>query len=372
MRLILATVAACLLATAPAHACSCAYGSPGERLREAQAAFIGTIVSVRDKEVDGYPSRVLDVRVDEQLKGRLPERIEMTTGQGGGDCGLVEPRAGQRIAQYVFRNRPPYEASICADEDPAVMRRAARPFPPISSTQVPRVVIGGALGADATLAALDARLRPVAVLRTGAVVSAVAVCPGARRVAVLRGDRIEVRRLPDLGAVRFVGRARDAYGVGCLDAAGRHVPAVRSGVLAGRFLVQGAGARVRVRDFVTDRVRTIRARPGDLLAGSPDGRLVAGTRGILDLRTGRLHRRAIGGPATFVSAGRVLLPFSRLLLDQRARVVRRLAAVGFPGLLSGPALVSGDRLRVFAGTRAQDLGRLPAVPRAVALCPRRA
>lgn len=67
-------------------ACSCAeLPSPEEELEVSDAVFSGTVLDVRDR---GNTSKSILLQVKHTWKGVDESQVIITTGQGGGDCGL--------------------------------------------------------------------------------------------------------------------------------------------------------------------------------------------------------------------------------------------------------------------------------------------
>ncbi|HEX4982976.1 MAG TPA: hypothetical protein VFV63_14815 [Ilumatobacteraceae bacterium] len=89
---VLAVVSFLLVATAlvedhEAAACSCIAYTLDSAVADGTAAFVGTAV---DRRVEGSPGStpvVLTFDVAEVVKGELPSRIDVWTGEGDGDCG---------------------------------------------------------------------------------------------------------------------------------------------------------------------------------------------------------------------------------------------------------------------------------------------
>lgn len=70
-----------LLSSSPAYACKCRAPALEESAKDQALVFTGTIVSVKEK--DGYD---YEIAVDAVWKGKLPAKLVINTGTGGGDC----------------------------------------------------------------------------------------------------------------------------------------------------------------------------------------------------------------------------------------------------------------------------------------------
>ncbi|MCH1625267.1 hypothetical protein [Fredinandcohnia quinoae] len=71
-------------------ACSCAgLSSVEEEFKRSEAVFSGKVISVKDKRSsDGYTVKSVLFEVMNTWKGVKQSQIIITTGQGGGDCGI--------------------------------------------------------------------------------------------------------------------------------------------------------------------------------------------------------------------------------------------------------------------------------------------
>jgi hypothetical protein len=59
-----------------------------QRLADADAAVVGRVVAVRQRELEGLPQRVLTIDVDQNVKGGPPKTIAVWT-PWGTDCDLT-------------------------------------------------------------------------------------------------------------------------------------------------------------------------------------------------------------------------------------------------------------------------------------------
>ena len=104
---------------------------PG-KLPAADAAFVGRLIRVTAEPVGPYePNEGTFVyRVLRRYKGRLGRRVAVRSTLFSGNCGL-DQQLGRRTALFLRRDRLDgrYEAGLCDEVSPAVMRRAARGQP---------------------------------------------------------------------------------------------------------------------------------------------------------------------------------------------------------------------------------------------------
>jgi 5-hydroxyisourate hydrolase-like protein (transthyretin family) len=106
---LLVFLAAVLLISSSAFACSCQFGggAPCQDFWQADAVFSGTAVSSGKINVveGGFKSdmRLLRFTVDQPFRGMQAAEVEVLTGWGGGDCGY-EFKVGQRYLVYAYRD----------------------------------------------------------------------------------------------------------------------------------------------------------------------------------------------------------------------------------------------------------------------------
>jgi hypothetical protein len=73
-----------------AYGCSCAQPpSVKEELDRSKAVFTGKVIQVNEKQpLNGYISKKVIFEVSQVWKGIEQSQIQITTGQGDGDCGI--------------------------------------------------------------------------------------------------------------------------------------------------------------------------------------------------------------------------------------------------------------------------------------------
>ena len=89
--MICALGAAVAALASPAGACVCPNTPLVERVADADAAVVGTLVAERETEVEGAPERVLTVHVVTRVKGEVGKTVEVRS-PSGTDCDAVVPR----------------------------------------------------------------------------------------------------------------------------------------------------------------------------------------------------------------------------------------------------------------------------------------
>jgi len=149
----------------PAAACSCAAGDPRQVLREADAAFVGTLVARHVERQDGRlfssgDPATLVFRVEEAVKGDLGELVEVETAVSGVSCG-IEAAVGQRLGLFLTRTSDGWTSSLCQQIDPSVLLAAA-------AADLPPNEPGGIADARPLYSALEALislLRPLCAPR---------------------------------------------------------------------------------------------------------------------------------------------------------------------------------------------------------------
>jgi hypothetical protein len=98
-----------------ANACLCGEPPPPiEAYKSAAAVFIGTVVSGR---LEGDSGRRYEFRVEESLKGKLTDNLEIFTGRGGGDCGY-NFEIGKKYLVYAGSSQEKLGTSICTRTKP--------------------------------------------------------------------------------------------------------------------------------------------------------------------------------------------------------------------------------------------------------------
>lgn len=118
-----ALLAMALGAASPCTVCRCAeQSSPEAEFRSADAVFTATVVSVRTTtrltRHGPLRRRVYRLRADAAWKGVASPEITVTSGMGGGDCG-IELRRGVRHLVYAYRDeRGRLAAGLCSRTAP--------------------------------------------------------------------------------------------------------------------------------------------------------------------------------------------------------------------------------------------------------------
>ncbi len=141
-------------------ACSCGGpGTPCESFGSAAAVFVGTVTGVRENErsdlktlserrkaedlgeIDWAP-RAFKFSVEQSYLGVAGSEVEIFTGRGGGDCGLVF-QTGQRYLVYAYRSKDKLTTSICTRTKPFSKATEDLAFLGTLSSAAPGVTIYG-------------------------------------------------------------------------------------------------------------------------------------------------------------------------------------------------------------------------------------
>ncbi|HEX8206479.1 MAG TPA: hypothetical protein VF587_10515 [Solirubrobacteraceae bacterium] len=344
-----------------ARACSCAAPEPREALAAADAAVVGTFVD------DGDPATL---RVEETLKGDVPEEIELEN-DNDGDCGPGY-KEGRRLGLFLQRTGDGWSAGICDTVEPDALRRAAQPLP--EGRRGRAVLIATTFGEGQTDALLLDAGGAILAYGYGDGWGSASICPGSTHMLSVtgegRGQQLVTRRLRDLKVVRRRALPRDeVFSFACRDRGGRRVALV-DGVfdepapVRARLRLLGEGrprvlrrGKITSATFIGDTAYLDEGRWGqdlvavDLRAGeaypiarvpyipgawelSPDGRRLATTAFgreltnptvtvVVDLRTGEVRKRVNGGSVLWTARDRLLNDAGDLhVLDARLRTLR--------------------------------------------------
>jgi hypothetical protein len=228
-----AAAAALCLGVESVQACSCVRPNVQGLLAQADAAFVGTLVSRRPAfppgpgPVSSADPDIFTFRVDQTIKGELGREVEVWSARSGASCGL-EVGFGQEIGLFLSRDGSRWRSGLCAQVSPAALREALRPLPAPNGRGPVRYLVGGQFP-GARLLALDASGRTLRYGRGRGSTEFVSVCPGGGRSAeVVSGTtgRVAVRDIRTLAILREVAlptgvgvtelycrdrRARDVY-----------------------------------------------------------------------------------------------------------------------------------------------------------------
>lgn len=107
---------------APARACSCLAADPVDKLREADAAFVGTLVgkdepTTSNGAISSAQSVGYHFQVDQLVKGRLGSRVTVYAALDGASCGLEfhgSPSTGMLLTDDGGR----WRSSLCQQVTP--------------------------------------------------------------------------------------------------------------------------------------------------------------------------------------------------------------------------------------------------------------
>jgi hypothetical protein len=346
------TVAALALGVAApsVFACTCVAEHPAAKLARAEYALVGTVESA------GGAGAGAVIRVEQALKGALPERITLAAGSFT-SCS-VALTAGSRVAIVLTGAPETWQAGTCNMAGPEELAAASR-LPALAPGSTRLIALMGNTIADSV--ALDARGRPVAYGGPQGAPRAVAACGKVALVAARRPDGeliVSERTLPGLMQSGYTRRGLGLSDVSALHCAddGRRLwaagPQGANTVLVAldspgpvrRLLTAPAGSavtfdathayvalrgRVRIVTLADGSVRTVRhAGAFAQIAvdrGRVAGRLRDGRAGLLDLRSGRLRTGPRAGGLVWVGHRALLDARNGTVLDTRLGVARRLA-----------------------------------------------
>lgn len=295
---------------------------PRALVTEADAAFIGTLVAVRPKEppvgnvINSGAPHIFTFAVEEEIKGELGERVELTSSGSSASCGL-DARIGRRAALLLSRIEGAWGPWGVEEVDAETLRRGVLPLPQPDGVGRPAFLVGGHFGL-ARSAVLDSRGRTLTYGGGRGAVTAHSICPGGKVVVQLVRSRSTVRlavsELPGLGLLKEVELRADGYGqnVVCQSRSGsdalasvtiygqqgqpetqllritpvgtrilERAPQLALAVHGDEAFISLSDGRLLVRNLVTGTRRTP-LRTGQLLTGmsvSPDRRFLTGFAG---------------------------------------------------------------------------------------------
>ena len=204
---------------ASAGACACAAISPGQKLRDADLAFVGKVQSFRD---DG-PTRIYTIAVEKVYKGSVGPTAEIRGGNPddnvGSDCDEVFT-VDQEAGGYFKGGPEQWFVGTCNRATRAELDRAATELgtsaePPPQ----PAFIARGPFG-DSPFAITDGAGKPISYApanpsnrRPGAL----SPCPGGEYLF----NGLTIRRISDLAPVGTLGDGRQPAEMRCLRADGR-------------------------------------------------------------------------------------------------------------------------------------------------------
>jgi|SRR5215210_1106338 len=114
-----------------AAACSCASPDPARAVADADAAFIGTVLSYRVEHPDApifssADPAFLTFDVERAVKGALRSPLVVRTAASGASCGL-ELKQGDRVGLLLDRDGTQYVSGLCSQVDPRELGGLALP-----------------------------------------------------------------------------------------------------------------------------------------------------------------------------------------------------------------------------------------------------
>jgi hypothetical protein len=284
--------------------------------------------------------------VEEELKGDLPERIEIVSYIDGGMCGLPAS-LGARYGMLLRREGETWKPAGADVYDPELLRRGLLPLPDPDGAGQAVLLAGGAFG-EARMATLDERGRVLAYGWGRGGVNALAVCSGGRFSLELTGADgqtvVVTRQLPDLRVV--ARRELDlswAGAIACLDATG--ADALVLGYASGATGQMSLLRLTQIGTATLEKAQSLSfiAVQGGALISRPDGSLVrrrfaSGSRTVILRTRGPLTGISVSPDRRFAAgfaAGSLVVVD---LLNERMRSRQGVSALGGTHWLDGGLL----------------------------------
>lgn len=324
-----AAAAAFCLGVESAQACSCVRPDVPVLLAQADAAFVGTLVSRRPVSPPGpgpissADPDIFTFRVDESVKGGLSGEVEVRSPRSGASCGL-EVAVGQQAGLFLRRDGNAWHSNLCWQVAPSALLDAGRPLPAPNGRGPVRLLVGGEF-AGARLLALDGRGRTLGYGGGAGSTRLLSVCPRGDRVVEVvsdRAERVEVRNLRTLAIIRKAALPAGSWAaaVHCRDRSARDV-----------YVLTRSGAILGVR------------------AGN-----------VHQIYAGRAHASAFGGRYAYLSEGEGGQDLVRLDLATGAHrlVARAPARIGYLALNA-----AGDRIAGVLSGSPRPEAPVPPAPR---------
>ena len=188
----------------PALACSCVPIDAASALGEVPAAFVGTVVEIRQADDPrDFREVVFTFSVDEWIKGDLGGTVEMLSSADGASCGF-EMSPGQQSGVLIRSVGAVLTGGLCDRVDAAMLRAATAPQEAPTGSGPIAMLAAGSFGGSGLIAfdASGAILGYGERIGDGFSFPRLSVCPGAVRLVELVGDRsIFVRDLTTLALI---------------------------------------------------------------------------------------------------------------------------------------------------------------------------
>ncbi len=109
--------------SAPALACSCALGSTGDHVENADVIVTGTLTDAIDPPAAEVMSSddpiTYLVDVEKTFKGDASHQLEFTSAMSGASCGLEGMQVGDRYAFFLYPENKGLEANLCGGTAPS-------------------------------------------------------------------------------------------------------------------------------------------------------------------------------------------------------------------------------------------------------------
>jgi hypothetical protein len=232
--LVAVVISTAVLAFAPRHAyaCECSVESPRAMLARADAAFIGELIELPTEAIDRSDGYYV-FRVEESVKGNLPEQIRVRSALEPESCGL-NLLVGARVGLFLHRSDDgDWTSSSCSRVNPDELLAAAKPLPEPDGDGPIAALVGVSAQGLRTIA-LDAEGRTLAYGAGEGRVKAYAACPKSRTVvefasAIHNNRRVSLLAVRDLRGFHVVREIDDPLlpirvtALACLDPEGEEI-----------------------------------------------------------------------------------------------------------------------------------------------------
>jgi hypothetical protein len=179
---------------APANACSCFNESLREELADADAAFVGTLISVTPAPLGfvGLGRPLARFQVEKAIKGRLTAEIDVDTWINS-SC-AVELKVGERGGLLLHGEGDQWSSSLCSQVDPDALVQAAAPLPAPNGQGPLTFLVAGKFTESSTLG-VDSNAALLAYGEGEEPAEDFSVCPGSNVAVERRGRALFLRDL---------------------------------------------------------------------------------------------------------------------------------------------------------------------------------
>ena len=174
-----------VVVTPPAAlACSCVAMSPAEQLRGANAAFVGTLISVGAGD-ESYGGEEIDwtFQVEQVVKGELGSTVDVRSPVDTGACGF-QMAEGMRVGIFLHKADGRWHGSMCGQVGADALLATTQPTPAPDASGLVALLVGNR-GEDPRIIALDGEGRTLGFGAGDGEVRSISVCPTSERFTEL-------------------------------------------------------------------------------------------------------------------------------------------------------------------------------------------